>query len=171
MAQYGIAPMAAMSERFTASALCPRFSGSTSGKKCVPATMVSVETASSMPRDRPTSAQSSPTPSTALVAGRVKWRAISSDSGASCVMARLSLFRDPVGAHRAGQPVEHAVHVLVPIGAAVALAQLDGLVDRHSVRNLRVVHQLPGAQQQDGALHGAHVVPLAVGERLQLRAQ
>src|SRR6516162_6683982 len=119
-----------------------------------------------MPREMPTRAQSSPTPSTAVVAGGVKWRAISSNSGESCVMARLSLLRDLVGAHRAGQPVEHAVHVLVPVGAAVALAQLDGLVDRHSVRNLRVVHQLPGAEQQDGALDGTHVVPLAVGERL-----
>jgi hypothetical protein len=69
IAQYGIAPIAAMSERFTASALWPRFSGSTSGKKCVPDTIVSVETARSMPLVTSTSAQSSPTPSTALAAG------------------------------------------------------------------------------------------------------
>src|SRR6476619_4226726 len=109
-----------MSERFTASALCPRFSGSTSGKKCVPETIVSVETARSMPLVTSISAQSSPTPSTAFAAGRVKWRAIRSNSGEFLSFAILLplLLRHLVGPHGGRQLVEHAVHVLVPVGAA-----------------------------------------------------
>src|SRR5690242_17444708 len=154
--------MAAMSERFTASALWPSVSGSTSGKKCVPETMVSTETARSIPLVTSTSAQSSPTPSTAFAAGRVKWRAITSNSGVSCVMARLSrlsvplLGGDLLRAHLRGQPVEDAVYPLVTVGGPEPLAQLDRLVDRHLVGNLRVVHQLPRADQQDRALDGAH---------------
>src|SRR5437868_1599479 len=147
--------MAAMSERFTASALWPRFSGFTSGKKCVPDTIVSTETARSMPFVTSTSAQSSPTPSTALAAGRVKWRLIRSNSGELFAMAFFpslgSLFRDFLGTHCRRQLVQHAVHVLVAVGAAEALAQLDRLVDRHPVRDLRVVHQLPGADEEDRA--------------------
>src|SRR3954463_11351584 len=166
--------MAAMSDRFTASALCPRFSGFTSGKKCVPETIVSMEIARSMPLVTSTSAQSSPTPSTALAAGRVKCRLMSSNSGELFAIAfgpLLSLLRDLFGPHRRGQLVEDAVHVLVPVGSAEALAQLDRLVDRHAVRDLRVVDQLPRADEQDRALDRAHLVPLAVGERLHLRAQ
>src|SRR5882672_2093247 len=128
-----MAPMAAMSERFTASALWPRFSGFTSGKKCVPDTMVSVETARSMPLVTSTSAQSSPTPSTALAAGRVKCRLISSYSGLSAIAFLPSLQGDFVGPHQRGQLVEDAVHVLVAIGPAEARAELDRLVDRHLV--------------------------------------
>src|SRR5689334_22591178 len=166
--------MAAMSERFTASALWPRFSGFTSGKKCVPDTIVSTETARSMPLVTSTRAQSSPTPSTALAAGRVKWRLIRSNSGELFAMgfpSLGSLFGDLFGPHRRRQLVQHAVHVLVAIGAAEALAKLDRLVDRHAVGNLRVVHQLPRADEEDRALDWAHLVPLAVDVRLDLRAQ
>src|SRR4051812_9648437 len=145
-----------MSERLTASALCPRFSGSTSGKKCVPETMVSVETARSMPLVTSISAQSSPTPSTALAAGRVKCRAMRSNSGELLSIGILlpPLLRHLVGPHRRGELVEHAVHVLVPVRAAEALAQLDGLVDGDAIGNPGIVHELPGADQQDGALDG-----------------
>src|SRR5438552_3122305 len=166
--------MAAMSERFTASALWPRFSGFTSGKKCVPDTIVSVETARSMPLVTSTSAQSSPTPSTALAAGRVKWRLISSNSGELFAMGfpfLRSLLGDLLGAHRRRELVQDAVDVLVTVGAAEALAQLDRLVDRHAVGNLGVVHELPCADQQDRALDRTHLVPLAIGERLDAGPQ
>src|SRR5437868_15510261 len=104
--------MAAMSERFTASALWPRFSGFTAGKKCVPDTIVSVETARSMPLVTCTSAQSSPTPSTALAAGRVKCRAIRSNSELRGLLAiLLPLAGHLVRPHGGGQLVEDAVHV------------------------------------------------------------
>src|SRR5436190_17196015 len=105
-----------MSERFTASALWPRFSGFTSGKKCVPDTIVSVDTARSMPLETSTSAQSSPTPSTALAAGRVKCLAIRSNSEdlLLAIASLLSLFGDLFGPHRLGELVEDAVHVFVP---------------------------------------------------------
>ena len=48
--QRGAAPIAAMSERLTASALCPSLPGSASGKKWRPATSISADTARSMPR-------------------------------------------------------------------------------------------------------------------------
>src|SRR6185436_15553718 len=166
-----------MSDRFTASALWPRFSGFTSGKKCVPETIVSVETARSMPLETSTSAQSSPTPRTALAAGRVKCRLMSSNSGELLAIAWcslgfpfsgiVSLLGDLLGPHRGGELVEDAVHPLVPVGAAEALAELDRLVDGHPVRDLLVVHQLPGADEQDRALDRAHLLPLAVGERRQ----
>src|SRR6478736_4862811 len=165
IAQYGIAPIAAMSERFTASALWPRCSGSTSGKKCVPETIVSVETVRSMPLVTSTSAQSSPTPSTALTAGRVKCRAIRSNSGEDLSVAMLAtpFLRHFVGPHRLRQLVEHAVHVLVAVGAAEALAELDRLVDGDAVRDFRIVHELPRGDQQDRALDRAHLAPGTVG--------
>src|SRR5688572_30882222 len=163
--------MAAMSERFTARALWPSISGSTSGKKCVPCTIVSVETARSMPLVTSTSAQSSPTPSTAFAAGRVKCRAMRSNSGELFAILLPPVLGDLFRADRCGQLVEDAIHVFVPVGAAEALAQLDRLVDRHAVRDLGAVHQLPRADHQDGAFDGAHLVPLAVGERLELLAQ
>src|SRR6185312_7441848 len=39
------------------------------------------------------------------------------------------------------------------------------------VRDLLLVQQLPRAQEEDAALHGAYLVPLAVGERLQVLAK
>src|SRR5688572_8689742 len=145
VAQYGIAPIAAMSERFTASALWPRCSGSTSGKKCVPETIVSVETARSMPLETSISAQSSPTPSTALAAGRVKWRSISSNSelGLSAISFLPSLFGNLLRPHVGGQLVEDAIHVLVTVGAAETFPELDRLVDRDLVGDLGIVHELP----------------------------
>src|SRR5256885_11381232 len=119
-----------MSERFTASVLWPRFSGWTSGKKCVPETIVSVEPARSMPLVMSTSAQSSPTPRTALTAGRVKCLAMRSNSELVLFVISFSLPRHFVRAHFGGEPVEDAVDVLVAVGAAEALAQLDSLVDR-----------------------------------------
>src|SRR5258706_489125 len=174
IAQYGIAPIAAMSERFTASALWPRFSGGTSGKKCVPDTMVSVETARSMPLVMSTRAQSSPTPSTALAAGRVKWRAMRSNSGLLSVIALLSLsrlLRGLAGAQLPCQLVEDAVYVLVAVRPAEALAELDGLVDRDAERNILLVRDLPRADQQYRALDRAHFLPRPVGQRLQALAQ
>src|SRR5258708_2183716 len=166
--------MAAMSDRFTASALWPRFSGGTSGKKCVPDTIVSVDTARSMPLVTSTSAQSSPTPSTALAAGRVRWGAIRSNSGLLSVMASLSLsrlLRRLAGAQCPRQLVEDPVHVLVAVRPAEAFSQLDRLVDGDAKWDVLLVHDLPGADQQDRALDRAHLLPASVRERLQALAQ
>ncbi len=76
----GSAPMAARSDRLTASALWPSERGATSGKKCRPLTSMSVLMARWWPGRPSISAQSSPTPSTALRAGRVKKRRIRSNS-------------------------------------------------------------------------------------------
>ena len=70
--QRATAPMAAMSERLTASALCPSRSGSASAKKCVPETSMSTVTTSSMPFRGRMTAASSPTPSRVCGAGWVK---------------------------------------------------------------------------------------------------
>jgi hypothetical protein len=78
--QRGSAPIAARSERLTASALCPRRRGSAPGRKCVPSQSVSVVRARTRPAGGRRSAQSSPTPSAAVRAGRVKYFAISSNS-------------------------------------------------------------------------------------------
>src|SRR5437660_1375406 len=51
-----------MSDRFTASALCPRFSGSSSGKKCGPGAIVWLETGTSRPAVMGAGAQSAATP-------------------------------------------------------------------------------------------------------------
>ena len=60
VAQRGAAPIAARSERFTASALWPSARGSAPGRKCRPSTSMSVVTASSRPASGRSSAQSSP---------------------------------------------------------------------------------------------------------------
>src|SRR5260221_1126335 len=53
------------------------------------------------------------------------------------------------------------------VGAAESFPQLDRLVEGDSIGNLLLVHELPGADEEDGALDGADVGPFAVGERLQ----
>ena len=68
----GLAPQAARSLRFTASALWPSRSGATVARKCRPSTSMSLETASCIPADGASSAQSSPTPSAARFTSRLK---------------------------------------------------------------------------------------------------
>ena len=72
VAQRGCAPIAAMSETFTARVFQPSASGSVSARKCVPSTNRSVDTTSSCPGVGTTSAPSSPTPSTVWRVGRLK---------------------------------------------------------------------------------------------------
>ena len=48
-----------------------------------------------------------------------------------------------------GQLVEDSIDVFVPVGATEAHGQLDGFVDHHTVRRLRVVDELEGASEQD----------------------
>ena len=72
IAQRGIAPIAAMSDRFTASALWPSACGSTSTKKCTPSTSMSVEATSSFSGVTDSNDASSPTPSLAWRGARVK---------------------------------------------------------------------------------------------------
>ena len=78
----GSAPQAARSLRLTASALWPSRAGGTVERKWRPSTSMSHDTASCMPAPDCSSAQSSPTPSAARRTGRVKWRAMSSNSPA-----------------------------------------------------------------------------------------
>ena len=68
----GSAPQAAMSLRFTASALWPSRSGSTVDKKCRPSTSMSQLMQICMPDATSSSAASSPTPSAARRGVRVK---------------------------------------------------------------------------------------------------
>jgi hypothetical protein len=79
-AQRGVAPIAARSERLTASAFQPRLRGSVSGRKCVPATSMSVVIASSLPGDGCTRAQSSPGPRIADGVARAKYLSIRANS-------------------------------------------------------------------------------------------
>jgi len=67
-----------MSDKLTASDLCPSAYGAVSAKKCVPATNVSVETANSKEGFGLINAASSPIPSIACVLGwEKKWRMMS----------------------------------------------------------------------------------------------
>ena len=79
-AQRGRAPIAARSETLTASVFQPRSSGSVSAKKWVPATSMSVVTASCEPGWARSSAASSPTARSVWRGARVKWRRIRSNS-------------------------------------------------------------------------------------------
>ena len=71
-AQRGVAPIAARSDRFTANVFQPRFQASVPGRKWVPATSMSVVTASCLPGEGCSRAQSSPGPSVADGVARVK---------------------------------------------------------------------------------------------------
>src|SRR3979490_2118364 len=117
---------------------------------------MSVEMASSVPGSGRTSAQSSPTPSTALCAGGVKYLRMMSNSEAT--PSGFSLLRPQFG----DELVEHAVHVLVAVGAAEVLGELDRLVDHHLVGNIGRVFQLERCEQQDAALHRRELFQLAV---------
>jgi len=74
VAQRGVAPIAARSERLTASALWPSARGSAPGRKCRPSTSMSLVTARSRPASGRSSAQSSPTPISARFGARSKYR-------------------------------------------------------------------------------------------------
>ena len=76
----GSAPQAARSLKLTASDLWPRRAGSTVLRKWRPSTNISLDIAICMPGVGASKAQSSPTPSTARCVGRLKYRAIKSNS-------------------------------------------------------------------------------------------
>src|SRR5574343_797518 len=147
--QRGMAPMAARSERLTASAFQPRFFGSVSGRKCVPATSMSVVTASCLPGVGWTNAQSSPGPRMAEGVGRAKYLSIKANSPAIGLLFGLLAGSHFIRAEDGRHLVEHAVHVLVTVGAAKCLGQLDGLVDDHAVRGFRMVLHLESAEHHD----------------------
>ena len=63
-AHAGSAPIAARSDKFTASDFHPRSPGAVPGRKCTPSTMVSVQATSRCPAGTSSNAASSPTPST-----------------------------------------------------------------------------------------------------------
>src|SRR5258706_1367309 len=170
VAQRGVAPIAAMSERFTASALWPSLRASAPARKCRPSMSRSVETASSMPAAGRSSAASSPTPSTALRAGRAKYLRIRSNSE-SKRSDGLPDARDFLRAQLDRQFLEHAVDELVAVGAAEALAQLDRLVEHHLEGRLRPLRQLVGGDQQDDPLHRRERRQAAVQVRRDLAFQ
>src|SRR6185312_5109911 len=49
---------------------------------------------------------------------------------------------DLVAANARRELVEHAVHELVAVGAAIALRELDGLVDDDAIRDVQLMHHL-----------------------------
>src|SRR3982751_6667277 len=122
---------------------------------------MSTDSASSHPAATRTSAASSPAPSCTdgSRARRTKKRSISSNSFTRSRWAsrarRASLRRtsaDLVAADRIGEAIEHAVHDLVAIGAAVRLRELHGLVDHDAIGNVETVHELPCPDHEDRAL-------------------
>src|SRR5438093_11245949 len=108
---------------------------------------MSVETASSIPGSGARSAQSSPTPRIAVGASRVKYLRTMSNSEATS--SGFSLLRAQFG----DALVEHAVHVLVAVGAAEVLGELDRLVKHHLVGAIVRVSLLARRAQQDTALN------------------
>src|SRR5256885_6782098 len=104
---------------------------------------MSVETASTIPGSGRRSAQSSPTPRTAVGASRVKYLRMMSNSEATS--SGFFLLRAQLG----DELVEHAVHVLVAVGATEVLGELDRLVDHHLVGDIGRVFQLERREQQD----------------------
>src|SRR4051812_28682425 len=82
--------------------------------------------------------------------------------------------RDFLGPYRQGDLLQHAVHEAVAFGAAIALAELDRLVQHHLERRLRVRGKLEAADVEDRALHGRELLEGAVevrrDERLELRS-
>jgi len=68
------------------------------------------------------------------------------------------------GADFGRELVQHAVDELEAIGAAEGLGEFDGLVDDDLVRDLDVVLQLVGADQQDAVLDWRQLPDLAVEE-------
>src|SRR5690606_25360386 len=159
----GSAPIAARSERLTASALCPTAAGSVPAKKWRPSTSMSLETASACPSDEgASSAQSSPmpsrTPAPVACVRRWKKRRISPNSPRTSASRTTCL----VLPYRPGELVRHPVLVLVAVGAAEALGELHRLVDHDAIRNLLVAQQLVAADHQRGMLHRAHQRELAI---------
>src|SRR5574343_391478 len=146
MTQRGVAPIAARSDRLTASAFQPRFFGSVSGRKWVPATSMSVVTASCLPAVGCTRAQSSPGPRTAEGVGRAKYLSIRANSPAIGLLLGLLAGGDFVRTQDGCHLVEHAIDVLVAVGAAEGLGQFDGFVDDHAVRGFGMVLHLESAE-------------------------
>src|SRR5574343_1700902 len=149
--QRGVAPIAARSERLTASAFQPRFFGSVSGKKCVPATSMSVVTANCLPGVGWSGAQSSPGPRMAEGVGRAKYLSISANSPAMALLALLAR-SDHARAQHGSNLVEHADDVLVAIGAAKELGQFDGPVDDDAVGRFGMILHLEGAEHHHAGL-------------------
>src|SRR5450432_2426585 len=63
--------------------------------------------------------------------------------------------------------VEYAVDVLVPIGTAVGLRELDRFVDGHAVRHVGLAQQLPRANGQDALFDRRQLARLAVEKRCE----
>src|SRR5579862_1395140 len=161
VAQRGAAPIAAMSDRLTASDLWPSLRGSVPARKCLPSSSRSVETASSMPALGRRSAASSPMPSTTRrvrrSTGRIsrggfsKYLRISSNSDAKR-LDRLADAGDLLGADFQREFLQHAVDELVAAGTAEAPAKFDRLVQHHLERRFQSPREFVGRDQQDHAL-------------------
>src|SRR5882724_4370264 len=72
---------------------------------------------------------------------------------------------DFVGAQARGDLLEHAVHEAIAFRAAVALAQLDGLVQHHPERRFRMRGELERADIEDRALDRREAREIAVEVR------
>src|SRR5690606_9901702 len=174
LAHAGVAPIAARSDRFTASAFQPMSAAGVPSGKCTPALRVSVAIASSMPAGGCSSAASSPMPRTTssrAVARRRMWSMkVNSMAGRVAALAPLlqALFH---GAPGGGGVVEHAVDVGVAVLGTEALGAVDGLIDHDPVRDVQAVAQLVGGDAQRGALDLVHLRDAAVDEFVQRGVQ
>src|SRR6185312_8151344 len=166
--QAGVAPMAARSLRLQASARCPTASAGRSGGKCTRATGESVLTASSWPAGTFSSAASSPMPkatSPRPCAGAAKKRRMSANSSMRSARGAFRLAQSDRGL------VQHCVDVLVTILGAETLGQLHGFVQDHPVWHVDALLEFEGADQQDAALDGVHLLRGPVQMRLEQRLQ
>src|SRR5690606_5826734 len=173
--QAGSAPMAARSERLTASAFQPMSAGGWEARKWTPSLSTSVVTTSSCPAAGRRAAASSPMPvATSLRSrARLRMRAIRSNSTAPPPQAAaaprgsaacgLHLDRAPFS----GGAVEHAVDVGVAVLGPEALDRAQGLVDHHPVGHVDAVLQLVGGDAQHGTLYLVDLLDAAVQERGQ----
>src|SRR5689334_11089745 len=87
------------------------------------------------------------------------------DGPFGALAARAARCVDLDSPHLGGDLVEHAVDVLVAVGAAEALGELDRLVDRDLVRNLDAAHELERAEHQRRVLDRREQLDLAIDVR------
>src|SRR5690625_4000023 len=172
--QAGAAPMAARSDRLTASAFQPMSAGGYAARKWTPSLSTSVVTTSSRPSPGRSTAASSPMPVTTSPRRRARrWmQAIRSNSMAGpggggpvlpSAAGGLHLDRAPLG----GGAVEHPVDVGVAVLGAKALDGAQCLVDHHPVGHVDAVLQFVGSDAQHRALDLVDLLDAAVQERLQ----
>ena len=144
-AHCGNAPIAARSDRFTASAFQPIAKASVALGKCRPATKVSQTATSCVPRIGSSTAPSSPMPSTTSsrtprwVAARRRINSNSSSDSATsaAIFATTDVTR---------QLIEHTIDEGVAEVGTETLGRLNRFVDNDTIRHIEAMNQLVGAE-------------------------